>query len=69
MNKQKIKEKIEEYEYRQNGMHLISGASVQVVNVKVYKNLVICDVKLIYDLDNKTETHKAVEYPKKFFEE
>ena len=62
MNRKEIKDMIEKYEYNINGFGRLNGRDVKVVNLRVTKEKVICDVILINDDDNMTERYNNTEY-------
>jgi len=47
MDKKNIKKKIEEYELFRNGLHRINGSYVQLVNLRISRDIATCDIKLI----------------------
>ena len=55
-----IKNKIEELEYVQNGLHRLSGTSVEVRNLRIRGDKAVADVYLIYE--DRTENHPDLEY-------
>ena len=63
LDKKKIKEKIEEFEYLHNGMGKLSGTSVEVKNIRIKKDLIVCDVTLNFDMNDRSETYRNCEYP------
>lgn len=70
MNKQKIKElkdKIEELEYITNGMHRLSGTSVEARNLRIRGEKVIADIYLISE--DREEKHFDLEYDIKKLED
>jgi hypothetical protein len=67
MNKKEVKEIIENHEYNYNGLSLINGASVDVVNIKINKRFVYADVKLNFYDNNKKERYNDVAYPISMF--
>lgn len=63
MNKEemnKIRIKIEEFEYVQNRMNVLNGTDVGVRNLRIRGNKVIADIYLIYE--DRTEKHFDIEY-------
>ena len=66
MNKKEIKTKIESYEYYNNGMKHINGAWVKVLNLKLSKNKVFCDI--ILGMEDKEERYNNCEYELKVLE-
>lgn len=60
-----VKKCIHDLEYRQNGYYALSGRDVVVTNVRIRKEKVIADIKLITDMEAGTsETYKNCEYSK-----
>jgi len=65
IDKKEIKEAIENIEFTANGMRWINGASVEVVNIRILKRdkIVIADVILHFDGDERIERYNDCEYP------
>ena len=60
MDKQYIKQRIEQYELFRNGLNAISGSAVQVVNLRLSGNIGVCDIKLISE--DSIERHNNCRY-------
>jgi len=61
MSKNNIKRKIEEYELFNNGLHMINGADVRAVNLKLLKGgIAVCDIQLISE--DGVERHNNCSY-------
>ena len=64
--KQTIKTKIENYEYYHNAMNYQCGTYTEATNIKITdKNscyFVTAKVKLVWQLDGRTETYSDCEY-------
>jgi len=56
----KIKTKIEEFEYVHNGLHRLNNTSVEARNLRIRDKKVIADVYLIFE--DRTEKHFDMEY-------
>ena len=65
IDKKKIKERIARWELRCNGLNSMNGAFVDVLNLRVKKseNLVIADIKFVFDEEGKIERYDDCEYP------
>jgi len=57
---EEVKQAISEYEYRTNGMHLNSGTSVEVRNIRIRGKNAIADIILIFE--NRKENFNDMEY-------
>lgn len=58
-----VKKSIRDFEYRQNGFHALSGTDVVVSNVRIRKEKVIADIRLVTDAETGTsENYKDCEY-------
>jgi len=67
MNKEEIKQSIWQYEYNRNGLKHQNGADVLVLNLKILKEKVKCDIK-IYNLDGShMERFNDCEYDMEMF--
>lgn len=62
IDKDKIKEKIIEFERRTSGLYRISGVDIKVVNFRVRKDKYIADI--IIREGEKSERYNNCEYPK-----
>lgn len=69
LTKQRAKDIIENYEYDSNGLKLISGFSVEVVNIKIREHYVYADVILHNDCEGKQQRFNSVSYPISMFNE
>jgi len=56
----KIKTKIEEFEYVHNGLHRLNNTSVEARNLRIRDKKVIADVYLIFE--DRTEKNFDIEY-------
>jgi len=56
----KIKIKIEEFEYIHNGLHRLNGTDVKARNLRIRGNKCVADIYLIYE--DREEKHFDIEY-------
>lgn len=61
MNKEEVKNKIRIFEYVVNGLRKLNGSDVKVKNLKLNKEVAVCDVELI--IEDRKERYNSVEYP------
>ena len=65
IDRKKIKDKIENYEFNNNGVNHINGAYVDVRNVRIHKKekLVTADIIIVRQMDGTSQRFNNCEYP------
>lgn len=69
MNKAKLKEAIENYEYNHSGISYNNGSYAKAVNIKITKDKVFADILLVQQFEGTTERYNECEYPREYFKE
>jgi hypothetical protein len=67
IDRKALREKLEAFEERVNGLTMINGAFVKIRNLRIRKgvNKIIADVLFYYGEDGKMERYNNIEYPLK----
>jgi hypothetical protein len=67
MDKEKLKQRIENFELLNNGLKNHSGAFVLTRNLRVTKEKIKCDVLVFYGEENHMHRYNDCEYPRERF--
>jgi len=63
----KIRQAIEDYEYRNSGV-CYSGGFVLVKNLQKKKKEYVCDIHLVWDFEDRREVYREVSFPKEIID-
>ena len=66
---EKLKQRIEAIETNNNGLRHVNGAYVNVVNMRIKKDMITADVILSNDMEQTYQRYNNMEYPITMFKD